>query len=308
VQAAIQALNYQPKAIARNFRLQQTRTIGVLLPGLHDYFFSSLAYVIEKALLAQNYRPLFCSTEHSRRKEADYLDMIVRHGVDGIIMVPTSVTAEVRQNIQEVMERDIPVVLVDNCIPELEVSQVGSMNREGAYSGAQHFLSLGHRAIAVVVNNVGKQQPQTGGGYERIVGIQEAFADSKLAFDPSLIVVDDLKYTDMGYQGALSVFKKLSHATAIFALTDEIAIGVLRAAADAGIRVPQDVSVMGYGDIPLAAHLVPRLTTIRHSTQELGDIATAMLIQQLQDGAVTVERRTLKAELIVRESTTIAPC
>lgn len=303
VEAAIRELGYQPKAIARNFRLQQTRTIGVLLPGLHDYFFSSLAFFIEKALLDYDYRPLFCSTEHSERKEADYLDMIVQHGVDGIIMVPTADTPDVRLHLRAVLRRGVPVVLVDNGISELGVSQVTPMNRDGAYQGARHLLSLGHRAIAVVVNNWDKHPPQTGGGHERIVGISQAYADAGLTFDPSLIVVDRLPYIEMGYQGGLHVFRRWPHVTAIFALTDELAIGVLRAAADVGVRIPQDVSLMGYGDIPLVENLVPRLTTVRHSTRQLGEIAVTMLLRHLQEGNTAPERRELRAELIVREST-----
>src|SRR5688572_23395087 len=123
VQKAIEELNFQPSTAARNLRLRQTQIIGVLLPGVEDYFFGSLASVIEKTLLANDYRPLFCSTENSQHKEADYLKMLTAQRVDGVLMVPTASDEETANRIRAVLNRDTPCVLMDNGLSELPVSQ-----------------------------------------------------------------------------------------------------------------------------------------------------------------------------------------
>jgi LacI family transcriptional regulator len=299
---AIEELGFQPSTAARNLRLQQTQIIGVLLPSLEDYFFGSLAFVIEKALLSQNYRPLFCSTENSPHKEADYLTMLTGQRVDGLLMVPTIASQDSIEQFQAVAGKPTPTVLLEAGIPALNVSQVIPANRQGGYKAGQHLLDLGHRDIAIITPGTDGQPPTSGGGYERIAGMRAAFEERGIPWAPALIV-DDLKYIEMGYAGTRSLLQHHPHVTAAFALTDQIAIGVLRQLYDSGRRAPADLSVIGYGGIPLSGHLIPRLTTVAQPIERMGSLAVDVLLQQIHDPDTPIERITLDTELLVREST-----
>lgn len=299
---AIAELQFQPSLAARNLRLQQTQIIGVLLPSFEDYFFGRLAFVIEKALVAQGYRPLFCSTENAEHKEMDYLRMMTAQRVDGVLMVPTSAREEIVEQIDALRARGTPLVLVDNGIPDLSVSQILPDNWQGGYKAGHHLLELGHRRIAIIVPGAEGRPPESGGGYERIAGMRQAFEDMGAAWNP-VYLVEDLNYIDMGYAGTRLLVERHSDVTAAFALTDQIAIGVLRQMYDLGLRVPDQLSVLGYGNIPLSAHLVPRLTTVAQPIEQMGNLAVGVLLRQLSDPDAAPEVMTLDTDLIVREST-----
>lgn len=297
---AIDELQFQPSMAARNLRLQQTQIIGVLLPSLEDYFFGRLAFVIEKALLARNYRPLFCSTENSEHKEVDYLNMLTAQRVDGLLMVPT--LSDTVEHIMTLSARSIPIVLLDNGIRDLEVNQVIPANWQGGYKAGRHLLDLGHRRIAIIVPGQDGQPPRSGGGYDRIAGMRQAFEDARVSWNPAYLV-EDLNYTDMGYAGARMLVERYPDVTAVFALTDQIAIGVLRQMYDLGLRVPDHLSVIGYGNIPLSAHLIPRLTTIAQPIEQMGNLGVEILLRQFRQPDTPFEIVTLDTELIIREST-----
>lgn len=299
---AIEELGFQPSTAARNLRLRQTQIIGVMLPSLEDYFFGRLAFIIEKALLSQDYRPLFCSTENSPHKEADYLTMLMAQRVDGLLMVPTNASQESIEQIQAVSEKQTPTVLLEAGIPALNVSQVVPATRQGGYKTASHLLDLGHREIAIIAPGVDHHPPTTGGGYERVEGMKQAFQERHIPWKP-IFIIDDLKYIEMGYAGTRALLEAYPQVTAVVALTDQIAIGVMRQLYDSGRRVPHDLSVIGYGGIPISEHLIPRLTTVAEPIEEMANLAVDMLLQHIQDPDRPIEHITLDTELMIREST-----
>src|SRR5438477_1276293 len=144
---AIAALNYQPNGPARNLRRQSTLSVGILLPRLNDFFFSNLAYVLEKMLSAAGYSPLFCSTENDEEKEAVIVNNLITHRVDAVIQVPSVPVRKSVANVERLLDRKISVVLVDRGMPELAVNQVLSNNDQGAYDAMAYLLQLGHRHI-----------------------------------------------------------------------------------------------------------------------------------------------------------------
>lgn len=299
---AIEELGFQPNTAARNLRLQKTQFIGVLLPSLEDYFFGRLAFIIEQNLLQRGYRPIFCSTENSPHKEADYLSMLTAQRVDGLLIVPTNASQQSIDQLQTVAEKHAPTVLLEAGIPELEVSQVIPANRQGGYAAGQHLLSLGHRQIAIIAPGPDNRPPSSGGGYERILGMQSAFEDYGVTWDP-VYIIRDLDYIALGYCGTRVLLAQHPHVTAIFALTDQIAIGVLRQLSDLGLRVPEDFSVIGHGGIPITEHLIPRLTTVAQPIERMGSLAVEVLFQHITDPDAPLQHISLDAELVIREST-----
>ncbi|HVU09948.1 MAG TPA: LacI family DNA-binding transcriptional regulator [Phototrophicaceae bacterium] len=300
---AISALNYQPNAPARNLRRQQTLSVGVLLPRLNDFFFSDLAYVLEKTLSAAGYNALFCSTENEEEKEAAIVNNLIMHRVDAVILVPSVPVQKSLATVNRLLERSIPVVLVDRGMPGFAVSQVLSNNEQGAYDATAYLLDLGHRYIGVIDSGTGTAKLAAEPGHERMKGIQRAMRERGIALDNSLVIFDQFENIEMGYHGTLRLLTEHPHISAIFALTDAIAVGVLRAASELGWRVPHDLSVSGFDDLILASHVIPRLTTVAQPVQALGEKATELLLRQIHDPETSPETVMLDTRLVIREST-----
>ena len=299
---AIDILNYQPNAPARNLRQQRTLSVGVLLPRLNDFFFADLAYVLEKTLSAENYTPLFCSTENDEEKEAATVNNLITHRVDAIILVPSVPVRKSVKSLERLLERGIPVVLVDREMPEFALNQVVSNNEQGAYDGAAYLLELGHRHIGIIDSGADGAKYAGEPGHERLKGIQRAMHERGIPFDDSLVEFGRRDNIEMGYYGALKLLRQAPRVTAIFALTDAIAVGVLRAASELGLKVPQELSVIGFDDLQLASHVIPRLTTVRQPVEEIGHIATEFLLRQIQSPQTPPETVKLETHLVIRES------
>ncbi len=296
VQEAMQTLNYKPSALARSLRRQETLTIGVLLPQLDQPFFSTLTFAIEKTLFDRGYRTLICSSEESDAREASYIDMLLRQRVDGVIVVPTGRSAE---NIAHLVEARVPVVLVDRDIPDLPINRVLVDNRQGAHDAMMHLLQQGHRNIALIGG-----PPYSESMLKRAEGAYQAFVEMQVDYDPDLVVMGTLPQFELGYKTARTLLQLPKPPTAIFAFNDVIAIGAMHAAAELGLHLPADLSVIGYDDIPLARYIIPELTTVAQPIYQIGEHAAEMLLRRLKHPAAPPESITLSAALTVRKSTT----
>ena len=300
---AIAALNYRPNGPARNLRRQSTHSIGILLPRLNDFFFSNLAYELEQMLSAAGYSPLFCSTENDEEKESTIVNNLITHRVDAVILVPSVPVHKSVNSVERLLDWKIPVVLLDRGMPEFAVNQVLSNNDQGAYDAVSYLLQLGHRHIGIIDSGEDGDKYPGEPGHERLKGAQRATLERGIPFDRSLVMFDNRDNIEMGYHGALKLLRQSPHITAIFALTDAIAVGVLHAAAELGLKVPQDLSVVGFDDILLASHVMPRLTTVAQPVEKIGQKATELLLQQIQNPALPSELITLETHLVIREST-----
>lgn len=296
VLAAMDRLGYQPNAIAQGLRRNATRSVGVLIPRINEPFFSTLAFAIERTLFASDYRGLLCSTEENPEKEQAYVDMLLTQQVDAIIYFPSITGSE--RNLQRIVERGIPVVLIERALPEFAVSRVLITNFQGGYDGARHLIALGHTHIGVICANL-ESMP-----VERLSGVQKAFTEARVNSDVRIMSRGSAFET--GYEAALDMLQKQPRPTAIFALADSIAVGTLHAAAHLGIRVPEELSVIGFDNISLASFVIPPLTTVAQPIYAIGESAVRILLRQLQQPDSEPETVTLNTELIVRDST--APC
>lgn len=296
VQSAMDTLNYHPSALARGLRRQQSQTVGILVPQLDQPFFSALAFTIEKALFASDYRVLVCSSEESGEKESAYVDMLIRQRVDGCILVPTGHSAE---PIRRLLEQNVPGVLVDRDLPTLTINRVLCDNLQGAYEGARHLLDLGHRLIALIGGPTYSDSLN-----RRMEGAQRALHDAGVTLPPELITTVSSLQFDMGYQAGLRLLNQAPRPTAIFAMTDVMAVGAMHAAAELGLRIPDDLSIVGFDDVPLASHIIPQLTTVSQPIYRMGEVASSILMRRLQDPGAPVETTTLSTRLVVRASST----
>ena len=170
VRRTMGALNYQPSALARGLRRQETQSVGVLVPKLSQPFFSVLGYAIEQALFTQGYRAFLCSAEEDPGKESAYLEMLLRQRVDGVILVPTGRSLT---NVERLLRTKLPVVLVDRDLAALQVDRVLSDNVSGGYQIARHLLDLGYRRIAVI-----GAEPHSESIARRLAGVRQALGEA----------------------------------------------------------------------------------------------------------------------------------
>ncbi|MBI1279408.1 MAG: substrate-binding domain-containing protein [Anaerolineaceae bacterium] len=300
----VEELNYKPSMTARNLRRQQTQSIGVLIPHLNDLYFSNLAFAIEKQLSSLGYSPLFASTESDKAKESIAVDNLIQHGVEGAFVVPSLPVTGSVENVQRLVDENIPVVLMDRGIPSLKVNQVISNNFQGGYDGARYLIELGHKHIGMLDAGTDALLPKFGPGSERIAGVQQAMSDAGLEFENrNCIFSDEQNQSVAGYKGTFTLLRQSPEITAIFALTDACAVGALRAVYELGMSVPRDLSVIGFDDIPLASHAIPRLTTLAQPPQQIAQTAVDLLLKEINEPTGQFQTVTVGTQLIVREST-----
>lgn len=304
----MEALNYQPSALARGLRRQETQSIGVLVPKLSQPFFSSLGYAIEQALFKQGYRAFLCSAEEDPDKESAYLAMLLRQRVDGIILVPTGHSVA---NVERLLRTRLPTVLVDRDLPALPVDRVLSDNVQGAYGVGRHLLDLGHRRIAVI-----GAEPQSESMARRLAGIRQALGEAGVGPKDEWLLFGSGDQFSLGLTAAQQLLRHCPPPTAIVALTDVLAVGVLHGAWNAGLRLPGELSVTGFDDIPLASYVLPELTTVGQPITEMGERTVDRLLQLVRARGLRGNHDepgsgprgvVLPTRLVIRDSTA-TPC
>jgi LacI family transcriptional regulator len=295
VMEAMEALRYQPSAVARGLRTQETRSIGVLVPQLSQPFFSSLAYAIERTLFGHGYRAFLCSAEEDAAEESAYIDMLLSQRVDGLILVPTG---QSMANVDRVLQAKVCVVLVDRDLPMLKIDRVLSDNFNGAYKLARHLIDLGHRRIGII------SAPQHSGSIaRRVAGIKHAFQEAGIQQEQDLFAEGALEQFQLGFTVAQEFLQSSRPPTAVIALNDVIAVGTLHAAWKAGLSLPGDLSVTGFDDIALARYTMPELTTAAQPVFEMGKQAALLLLRRIKKPDLKVRRTLLPTSLVIRGST-----
>lgn len=288
-------LHYHPSSLARSLKMSQTMLVGILVPLLEHPGYSRMASGVEKALFEHGYRGLICNTEENEARENDYIEMLIQQRVDGIII---NTSARDPKYLVELQKNNVPIVLFDRTIQGVDCHQVFCDNSNGGYSGVEYLAQLGHRRIGLIA---APDYPAV--MKRRLEGAKQALMDYQMDSDPDLIRIGDTQLFDMGYDAGTQLLQMKNPPTAIFSLTDVTAVGVMHAAMDMGLRIPEDLSLIGYDDLPIASYIVPQLTTVRQPLLEMAKMSVHFLMKSLEDPEVESERAVLPTELIVRGST-----
>jgi LacI family transcriptional regulator len=290
--AAAREFNYRPNYLARSLRVQKTNTVGVIVPELSDGYSAMVLNGVEAELSTAGYFYLTASHLHREDLLEKLPRMLVGRQVEGIIAVDTPIR----------FEPTLPVVNVSGHIDIVGVTNVVLNHQHAAELGIGHLYNLGHRRIAAI-----KGQEFSSDTDIRWETIESAARKRGIPFDTSLIVQlqGDSPSPEVGYIATRSLLAKGEPFTALFAFNDVSAIGAIRALEEMGLRVPGDVSVLGFDDIYAAAFHNPALTTIRQPLFEMGTLAARTLLQQLNDVEIGDRPQTLSVEptIIVRQST-----
>lgn len=294
VEAAVAKVGYIPNKVARGLRLKRTYTLALIITDITNPFFTTLARGVEDAASGGEYSVIFCNTDESEAKEHKYLHLMLQQQVDGVILVPARSKPD---SIRYVQQRQIPIVVVDRRIPGMNTDIVRCDSEEGAYRLVQLLLDLGHRRIAMLNGTEGVSTAD-----DRLLGYQRAMQDSGSKSDTNWVFSGSFTVAS-GYEMARQALTLIPRPTAVFAANNFIAIGALKALQGQGLRVPEDIAVVGFDDLPLNLALFPFLTVALQPVYEMGQQATRLLLDRLAGTAPEqYQELILPTELIVRQS------
>ncbi|MEL6310643.1 MAG: LacI family DNA-binding transcriptional regulator, partial [Chloroflexota bacterium] len=285
VRKAMKKLNYHRSSLARGLKVQETRLIGLVIPLIDHPFFSRLAQVMEQALFHSNYRAIICNTEANEAQEREYIDLLLQQRVDGVILNSSLANTEY---LFQLSEQNVPTVLIDGDVEDFVCSKVFSDNSMGGYQGMEHLYKLGHRHIKVIAPFVYAPPMQ-----QRMRGVREAMADYGIPDNGDVFIEMDDPSFEAGVQIGRWLGESAQPPTAIYALTDVTGVGVMQGLWQAGLRVPEDMSVMGYDGIPLSEYVTPQLSTVAQPIKDMGLKAVEILLKQIKDPDLPQDRVVL---------------
>jgi len=289
--AAARKFNYRPNFFARSLRTQRSFTIGVMVPEVSEGYASMVMSGIEDHLLHEGYFYFVASHRHRSDLIDEYPKLLLDRSVDGLIAVDTPWHHDM----------PVPVVTVSGHNEVKGVTNIVLDHNHAAQIALTHLLQLGHRKIAFI-----KGQEFSSDTEVRWQAIVEAAGALKLPMSKSLIVQleGDSPSPELGYKVTKKLLAAREPFTALFAFNDISAMGAIRAIRDAGLRVPEDISIVGFDDIQSAAYQIPGLTTVRQPLRKMGKIAAETLLRRInRPGMEHVSQITIEPELIVRETT-----
>ena len=297
VEKAISDLNYQPNYLGRNLRRSETKMVLVILQNIANPFYSKVVKGIEDIGHKHGYNTMICNTDSDSKRERSYLELLKNRLVDGVILMEPEIDGKELSEINQ----HFPVVQCCEYKEEVNVSHISIDNVAAGFTAVKHLIDQGHEKVGMIsASNRLLSAKQREKGYKR------ALRQFGIDFDPDLI-----KYGSYGFNGGLrsaqELLKSETKPTAIFAISDITAIGAIRGIKEKGLKVPEDIAVVGFDNTSIASMYDPKLTTISQPRYELGKITMEILLEQIQDKkkegqTMKVKKDYLEHELITRES------
>ncbi|NPV54180.1 MAG: LacI family DNA-binding transcriptional regulator [Firmicutes bacterium] len=296
----IKELGYSPNDIARGLATKRTGTIGLIINDITNPFFPELARGVEDVMRAYNRNVFLCNTDGRPEREASYIQLLFQKRVDGIIFASVRIGTT---DLSALAKRNMPFVLAGRELSGHDADLVIVDNVLGGYQATRHLLDLGHTRIAFIAGTQG-----VSASIDREKGYLKAMAEAGLAADQCQIEAGDFKQ-EGGYAAAKRLLQTEKVPTAIFAANDLMAIGALEAIFEAGLRVPEDISLVGFDDIPPASLHLVQLTTVAQPKYDIGAIAARLLLEKIESPQAQREpqRIILPPKLQIRKTSGFAP-
>jgi LacI family transcriptional regulator len=295
VEAAAAELHFEPNLLASGLKSRRTRTIALVLTDITNPFWTSVARAVEDEASSEGYTVIFCNTDEDDTKQDQYLSMLVQRRVDGVLLVPASNSGK---TVQKLQAQGVHVVVLDRQVEGVDVDIVRGDSVQGAHALMSHLLSLGHRRVGMLAGPT-----DVSAARDRVRGYRLALAEAKLDVDETLVRYG--RFTvESGDTMTRELLTLVPRPTALFAANNFIAVGAMRALHNAGLRVPDDMSLVAFDDLPDTYMQAPILTVAVQPTYELGTVAAKLLLDRLKREAPRRPTDVLLAtELIVRAST-----
>ncbi|MDO4323106.1 MAG: LacI family DNA-binding transcriptional regulator [Lachnospiraceae bacterium] len=292
VMKVIEEMNYQPNALARQLRTQQTNMIIVIVPDIENAFYHEIIRGIEAEAEANGYQVLIADLKGQPSLEKYYVEAIQRHQVDGII----SISASMAEKLLEIVTGDYPVVMVVQGIDKENVPNITIDNATAARKMMSHLISIGHKEIAHITSSEALPLYQ-----ERLKGYIAALEGNGISVDEELIRKGEASIRG-GYEQMEILIRKKKKFSAVFAAGDTMAIGAIKALKDNGLSVPEDCAVVGFDDIDIASFFEPALTTVRQPKRQMGEVAFRKLLAKIKKESIEDIRTVLPYEIVIRDS------
>ena len=294
VERAIAELGYVPNVVARSLRSKRTRTLALVLPDITNVFWTTAARGVEDAAQSLGYSVLLCNTDENPAKQQRYLQVVASQRVDGVIIAPCDADAG---NLSALRNRDIPTVIVDRRVEGWDVDSVSGDSVAGAHALVRHLLGAGHRRIAAISGPLAVSTAD-----DRIAGYRLALEEAGILFDERLVKRGEFRAAS-GERLTCELLDEGLAPTAVFAANNVLALGVLKALGRRGLRVPQDLALVCFDDLPETSLLLPFLTVVAQPAYDMGVHAAQLLLSRL--GAETALRPrhvVLPGRLVIRYS------
>ncbi|WP_053157711.1 LacI family DNA-binding transcriptional regulator [Pseudomonas sp. Pf153] len=293
VNAAVEQAGYRPNLMAVQFRSRRTGNLVILVPKIANTFFARVISGAQQAAQASGYRLLLCDTQGREDIEQEFAALVYAHQADGVIQLRAS---DPFVSLPPGTDA-LPLVNACEVVKDAPYPTISLDNRAAARAMTEHLLSLGHHRIGIIKGP--RSSPLT---LDRVAGYEDALRHAGIAIDPGLICHGDFTLS-AGYEGAGVMLGLAERPSALFCENDEMAIGALKRIRQMGLRVPEDISLVGFDDIPFAAYCDPPLTTISQPAEAFGQKAVEMLIARIENKPVAQRHVLLPFELTVRGST-----
>ncbi|ENM5899966.1 substrate-binding domain-containing protein [Vibrio mimicus] len=294
VNNAAQQLNYAPSALARSLKMNRTKTIGMLVTTSTNPFFGEVVKGVERSCYHKGYNLILCNTEGDNQRMKASINTLLQKRVDGLLLMCSTLEGERL----DVFDRypDIPVVVMDWGPILFASDKIQDNSLQGGYMAAKHLIECGHREIGCITGPLIRHQAQM-----RYEGYKRALSEKGIAINPDWIVESDFEC-----EGGYNAFEKLCERgklpSALFVCNDMMAMGVIQAANLRGLRVPDDLSLIGYDDVHIAKFMSPALTTIHQPKYRLGKAAIDTLLYRLENPDTTAQVVQLEPTLVARGS------
>ncbi len=287
-------LKYSPNQLARGLRLKRTNTIGYIIPDISNPFFASIAKSVEKFARKSGYSIILCDSEENTEIEENLIQLMIERKVDGLILSPVGLEIT---HLKNLIQKNVPVVLLDRYFPDLEIPFVTSDNYQGALEAVSLLIENNHSQIACI-----QGLKNTSPNNDRVKGYLDAHKKYGLTVDNNLIVGDSFG-EENGYIETKLLLKRSKLPTAIFAVSNLISLGAIRAITEEGLKIPDDISMISFDDQPYSRFLSTPMTTVSQQSTQIGQIATKLLISQIESNK-NIEQNGifLQTKLIIRDS------
>lgn len=294
VNNAAQQLNYAPSALARSLKMNRTKTIGMLVTTSTNPFFGEVVKGVERSCYHQGYNLILCNTEGDNQRMKASINTLLQKRVDGLLLMCSTLEGERL----DVFDRypDIPIVVMDWGPILFASDKIQDNSLQGGYMAAKHLIECGHKEIGCITGPLIRHQAQM-----RYEGYKRALAEAGIAMNPDWIVESDFE-CEGGYQAFEKLYQRGKLPSALFVSNDMMAMGVIQAASQRGLRVPDDLSLIGYDDVHIAKFMTPALTTIHQPKYRLGKAAVDTLLYRLENPDTTAQVVQLEPTLVVRNS------
>lgn len=286
--------NFSPNEVARHLRLKKTHTLGLIVPDISNPFFASVARSIELEARQQGYFLVLCDSKDDTTVEAELLQLLKNRKVDGLIVAPVGLESSYFQELEDIK---FPLVMIDRFLQGLEIPYVASDNLQGAYEAVNLFIQNGHIHIACL-----QGMPGTTTNENRVQGYRKALQEAGLLLQQAYIIGDNYGENN-GYQSACHLLAAHPEITAFFCLSNLISLGALRAIAEAGKKVPEDVSIISFDEQPYSRFLATPMTTVAQQQAAMGKKAVELLFSQINTSYDSfIEQIIIPTQLIKRSS------